>query len=52
MIRPIGRILTSNMDPATERECMQAGATDYIIKPWGPEELEDRVTLAIEHSLV
>ena len=40
-------ILTSRIDAASERRCMQAGAEDYIKKPWGPGELEDRVRLAL-----
>ena len=42
-------ILTSRIDAASERRCMQAGAEDYIKKPWGPGELEDRVRLALAY---
>ncbi len=40
-------ILTGRMDAASERRCMQAGAIDYIKKPWGQQELEDRVAMAL-----
>ncbi len=42
-------ILTSRIDAASERQCMQAGATDYIKKPWGQQELEDRVAMALNY---
>ena len=42
-------ILTSRIDAASERRCMQAGAEDYIKKPWGRGELEDRVRLALAY---
>ena len=40
-------ILTARIDAASERECMKLGATDYIKKPWGPRELEDRIGMAL-----
>ena len=45
-------ILTNKMDAASERECMEAGATDYIMKPWGLEDLVCSITLALEYSRV
>lgn len=42
-------ILTARIDAATERQCMQAGAIDYIKKPWGQRELEDRVAMALNY---
>ena len=42
-------ILTSRIDAASERRCMQAGAEDYIKKPWGPGEPGDRVRLALAY---
>ena len=42
-------ILTGRIDAASERECMQAGAIDYIKKPWGQQELEDRVAMALNY---
>ena len=40
-------ILTAKIDAASERECMQLGAADYIKKPWGPRELQDRIGMAL-----
>ncbi len=40
-------ILTAKIDAASERECMQLGAADYIKKPWGPSELQDRIGMAL-----
>ena len=40
-------ILTAKIDVASERECMRLGAVDYIKKPWGPRELEDRIGMAL-----
>ena len=40
-------ILTAKIDSASERECMQLGAVDYIKKPWGPSELEERIGMAL-----
>lgn len=42
-------ILTGRIDAASERQCMQAGAIDYIKKPWGQGELEDRVAMALNY---
>ena len=43
-------ILTSRIDAASERQCAQAGAADYIKKPWGGQELEERVALALNFN--
>ena len=40
-------ILTARMDAESERRCMRSGAVDYIKKPWGPGELEDRIAIAL-----
>lgn len=40
-------ILTAKIDAKSERDCLRLGATDYIKKPWGPRELEDRVGMAL-----
>ena len=40
-------ILTAKIDAASERECMNLGADDYIKKPWGPHELEDRIGMVL-----
>ena len=40
-------ILTANIDPTSEKRCMNSGAIDYINKPWGPGELEDRIAMAL-----
>ena len=40
-------ILTAKIDAASERECMRLGAVDYIKKPWGPRELEERIGMAL-----
>ena len=40
-------ILTAKIDAASERECMRSGAVDYIKKPWGPRELEERIGMAL-----
>ena len=40
-------MLTSRIDAASERRCMQDGAIDYVKKPWGPGELEDRIAIAL-----
>ena len=42
-------ILTGRIDATSERECMQAGTVDYIKKPWGQGELEDRVAMALNY---
>ena len=42
-------ILTAKIDAASERECMRLGAVDYIKKPWGPSELEDRISMALRY---
>ena len=33
--------------PALERECVRLGAVDYIKKPWGPSELEERIGMVL-----
>ena len=40
-------MLTAKIDAASERECMNLRAVDYIKKPWGPRELEDRIGMAL-----
>ena len=40
-------ILTAKIDAASERACMDLGAVDYIKKPWGPQEIEERVAMAL-----
>ena len=40
-------ILTAKIDAASERACMDLGAVDYIKKPWGPLEIEERVAMAL-----
>lgn len=40
-------ILTAKIDAASERACMDLGAVDYIKKPWGPREIEERVAMAL-----
>ena len=40
-------ILTARIDAESERQCMTSGAVDYIKKPWGPGELEDRIAIAL-----
>ena len=39
-------ILTAKIDAASERACLDLGAVDYIKKPWGPQEIEERVSMA------
>ena len=45
-------ILTAKIDAESERECMRLGAADYIKKPWGPGELEDRAGMALGYPEV
>ena len=40
-------MLTAKINAASERECMRLGAVDYIKKPWGPRELEERIGMAL-----
>ena len=40
-------VLTARIDIESERRCMQAGATDYIKKPWGPAELQERIAIIV-----
>ena len=40
-------ILTAKIDAASERECMRLGAADYIKKPWGPQEIEERIAMVL-----
>lgn len=40
-------MLTAKIDAASERACMDLGAVDYIKKPWGPLEIEERVAMAL-----
>ena len=32
-----------------ESQAMRTGAWDYITKPWGPDEVEDRVRMALDY---
>ena len=43
-------ILTAKIDAESERRCMRDGALDYIHKPWGPGEIEDRVAIALGYQ--
>ena len=46
--RPIPVIvLTARIDAESERRCRLSGAADYIVKPWGPGELEDSIAMAL-----
>ena len=45
-------ILTAKIDPASERACMGLGAVDYIKKPWGPQEIEERVAMALGYPVL
>ena len=40
-------VLTARIDMESERRCMLAGATDYIKKPWGPAELQERISIIV-----
>ena len=40
-------MLTAKIDAASERACMNLGAVDYIKTPWGPQEIEERVAMAL-----
>ena len=40
-------VLTARIDAESERRCMAAGATDYIKKPWGPAELQERIAIIV-----
>jgi putative two-component system response regulator len=40
-------VLTARIVLESERRCMQAGATDYIKKPWGPAELQERIAIIV-----
>ena len=40
-------VLTARIDAESERRCMAAGATDYIKKPWGPAELQERIAILV-----
>jgi len=40
-------MLTAKIDPGTERACMELGAMDYITKPLGLQETEDRVAMPL-----
>ncbi len=42
-------ILTAKIDAESERRCMRDGAFDYVHKPWGPGEIEERIALALDH---
>ena len=40
-------VLTARIDAESQRRCMAAGATDYIKKPWGPAELQERIAIIV-----
>ena len=40
-------ILTARIDIESERRCLQSGVTDYIKKPWGPAELQERIAIIV-----
>ena len=40
-------VLTARIDAESKRRCMVAGATDYIKKPWGPAELQERIAIIV-----
>jgi diguanylate cyclase (GGDEF)-like protein/putative nucleotidyltransferase with HDIG domain len=40
--------LTADSDPATEVECLQLGADDFITKPFAPKVMERRVARVLE----
>jgi diguanylate cyclase (GGDEF)-like protein len=40
--------LTADSDPATEVECLQIGADDFITKPFAPKVMEQRVARVLE----
>ena len=40
-------VLTARIDAESERRCMAAGATDYIKKPCGPAELQERIAIVV-----
>lgn len=42
-------ILTGRHLPQGEQQGMQQGALDYVTKPWGPDELEDRIRIALTY---
>lgn len=42
-------MLTSSHLPQNELEGVRKGALDYITKPWGPGELEDRIRMGLTY---
>ena len=46
-VRILVIVLTARIDAESERRCMAAGATDYIKKPWGPAELQERIAIIV-----
>jgi len=42
-------ILTGRHIPQGEQQGMQQGALDYVTKPWGPGELQDRIRIALAY---
>lgn len=42
-------IVTGKGQSQDERRGIQGGALDYISKPWGPGELEDRIRIALSY---
>ena len=42
-------IVSARNETEDETRAMQAGAADYITKPWPPGELESRVKMVLDH---
>ncbi len=42
-------IATAKGQERDEREAMRSGAWDYITKPWGVSEVEDRIRMALTY---
>jgi len=43
-------VLTAEQEVVTAVQCMKLGATDYLLKPAGPDQLVATVQKALEHS--
>lgn len=51
--RDIPTMILSSIDESKERvNCLQAGAADYVIKPFNPEELAHRIHFHIRQQRV